>query len=66
MSRTPNREHDRLRAMIERMQRDGVPERAIHEAVRRAVSEAHPERKPGLAHVRRVRRFALFGRRADR
>lgn len=53
MMRTPNREHDYLRVMIEQMQREGRPENAIHEAVRQARQE-RPERRP--------RRFDLFGR----
>ena len=48
MSRMPYHEHDHLRAMIDRMQRDGRPEAAIHEAVRQASDRTHPGReRPG-------------------
>lgn len=55
-----DREHDHLRVMIEQLQRDGQPEHAIREAVRRAsgrtrLRRERPARRPG--------RFGLFGRR---
>ena len=63
MSQIPYREHDHLRVLIERMQRDGQPENAIHEAVRQASSRTpsgrkRPPRRPG--------RFGLFCRRRRR
>jgi hypothetical protein len=50
-------EHQHLQIMIERMQRDGVPERAIHDAVRQArrPDRGEPDRRPF--------RFRLFRRR---
>ena len=52
-------QHDHLLGMIERMQRDGTPEDAIHEAVRRAVREDRPERRqrrrPGVLSLIRRR-----------
>ena len=60
MSRMPYHEHDHLRAMIERMQRDGRPEHAIHEAVRQASDRTHPGRE---RPARRPGRLGLFGRR---
>ncbi len=63
MSRMPYHEHDHLRALIERMQRDGRPEAAIHEAVRQASGRTHPGRE---RPARRPGRFGLFGRRVGR
>lgn len=63
MSRVPDREHDHLRVLIERMQRDGMPERAIHEAVRQASGWTRSERE---RPARRPSRFGLFGRRRRR
>ena len=46
MTRLTQREHDHVLQMIERMQRDGHPEHAIHDAVRRATrGEQRPERR---------------------
>ena len=59
----PNREHDHLRVLIERMQRDGHPEHAIHDAVRQATRGTQPGR---ARPARRPRRFGLFGRRRGR
>jgi hypothetical protein len=54
------REHEHLQILIERMQREGYPERSIHEAVRRA-------RRTGAdGPARRQRRFRLRRRRARR
>jgi hypothetical protein len=49
-------EHQHLQIMIERMQREGHPERAIHDAVRQARRDDRslPERRPS--------RFRLFRR----
>ncbi len=58
MTRMTPREHDHVLMMIEQMQRDGQPEAAIHEAVRRVTSAGRPERRP----ARRFERLRLFGR----
>jgi hypothetical protein len=44
-----------LRALVERMVRDGAPEREIHRAVREATGEARPERRPLRFRLRRRR-----------
>ena len=58
MTRMNQNQHGHLLELIERMQRDGRPEAAIHEAVRRAVREDRQERRqrrrPGvLSRMRR-------------
>ena len=58
MTRKIRNQHDHLLAMIERMQRDGTPEDAIHEAVRQAVREDRPERR----QTRRPDVLGLFRR----
>jgi hypothetical protein len=47
------REHHHLQILIERMQREGYPERSIHEAVRLARGEQRrgPERRPSRFRV---------------
>lgn len=59
MTMTNGDQHAHLLEMIERMQRDGKPEGAIHEAVRRAVKEDRPERRqrrrPGVLSLIRRR-----------
>ena len=45
MTRMTDAELDHLLQMIERMQRDGHSEEAIHETVRRAARRTHPERR---------------------
>jgi hypothetical protein len=59
MNEIDRNKHDHLLEMIETMQRDGTPENAIHEAVRRAVREDRPERRqrrrPGVLSLLRRR-----------
>jgi hypothetical protein len=59
MTRMNRNQHDHVLGMIERMQRDGTPEGAIHEAVRRAVKQDRPERRqrrrPGVLSLIRRR-----------
>lgn len=62
MTRMIRAEHDHLLIMIEQMQREGQPEAAIHEAVRRATHGERPERR----QTRRLERLRLFGRRQRR
>lgn len=62
MTRMIRAEHDHLLIMIEQMQREGQPEGAIHEAVRRATHGERPERR----QTRRLERLRLFGRRQRR
>jgi hypothetical protein len=50
------REHHHLQILIERMQREGYPEPAIREAVRRAKRDTHDQPR------RRQPRFGLFRR----
>ena len=45
MTRIPEHEHHHLLVLVEHLQRDGRPEREIHEAVREATSgRTHPPR----------------------
>jgi hypothetical protein len=62
MTKIPADEHDHLRLMIERLQRDGTPEAAIHEAVRRATDGD----RPGRRERRRPDVLRLLGRRPSR
>ena len=62
MTRMIRAEDDHLLMMIEKMQREGQPETAIHEAVRRATHGERPERR----RQRRLRKLRLFGRRQRR
>ena len=45
MTNLTRREHDHVLQMIELMQRDGYPEHAIHDAVRRATRGERAERR---------------------
>jgi hypothetical protein len=62
MTRITPDEHDHLRLMIETMQRDGRPEAAIHEAVRRAIESDRSRRR----ERRRPDVLRLLGRRPNR
>ena len=62
MTRMTRDEHDRLRVLIELMQRDGRTEAAIHEAVRRATGDGRPPRRQGRRNVL----GRVFGRRSSR
>jgi hypothetical protein len=62
MTRMIRNQHDHLLGMIERMQRDGQPEGAIHAAVRQAVREDRPKRR----ERRRPDVLGLFRRRTSR
>ncbi len=54
-----DREHHCLLALIEKMQRDGMPEHSIHEVVRQATGS----RRPGRERLTRPGTFTGFGRR---
>ena len=62
MTRMIRAEDDHLQMMIEQMQREGRPEAAIHEAVRRATHGERPERR----QTRRLEKLRPFGRRQGR